>query len=154
MYFLDQRQVRDEIAGMGFDWQTIEGAMGPSLDIGKCEVRRTREEFYNSYVAAMEAVAFFGPFTRALLYVHSMGGRINTENGHLLERLRHAYGERRAAHHAPGHAFQAHDQYDLVTFCDIVINYGFQAVLLQHRSRNWVAFTEADEMRFLPEQLN
>lgn len=149
MHFLDTALAKAKIADLGFDWEVIEEAMGPFFKAANCQTKHTRDDFRNSFIAAKEAVAFFGDFTNATLYIHSMGGRLDLENRHLFDRLRSSYGERRPNHPAPACVFEAYDIFDLTTFCDVAINGAFRAVLIQHCSRNWVAFTEDEEMHLI-----
>lgn len=151
--YLDVEATRAQIERMGFSFEKLKEAMSsyPSLPVtsNKADMR---EDFVTGYIAAKQAVDHFGQFTECLSYIHSIGGRLSLENSHLYERLRLSYGELRPNHLAPGHAFRRHEIFDLISFCELVVNYRFEAVLVQHPSRAWIAFARDECMYFVAEQ--
>ncbi len=153
MYFLDAEQTHTRLGELGFKAESLKSAMSshPSVPAGS-KKQELREDFVTGYLAAKQAVDHIGNFTSCLLYIHSMGGRLSLENSHLYERLRRSYGETRPNYAAPGHVFYRHDLFDLISFCELVANYRFAAVLIQHSSRAWVSFAQDDSMYLVAEK--
>ena len=60
-----------------------------------------------------------------LLLVTEYGIWPSRENQHLFYKLRAAYNEEREIHVAPGHYFLQHEHADLVTFLDLVMQFGW-----------------------------
>jgi hypothetical protein len=149
MYFLDVAETQKMLTSIGFSRRDLEKAMGPNFSATNCVTRNTRADFVNSYVAATAAIESLGYFTSVLMFIYSMGARPSIENTHLFERLRLSYGERRPNFLVPGYVFQSHDRFALTSFCDVAVNGGFRAVIVQHVSRSWIALTEDDEIHFL-----
>lgn len=150
MYFLDVDNTRARLSDLGFEIDALKRSMSSYPSLPMAARKHLREDFVTGYIAAKEAVSHLGDFTSCILYIGSMGNRLPLENSHLYERLRHSYNEYRPNYLAPGHVFLRHDQYALVSFCELVVNYRFAAVLVQHASRSWVSFAE-DECVYLVE---
>lgn len=152
MYFADLDQTIGAISEMGFELDSIKMATSSHPQIPEDSIRLDMSvDFESGYIAAKKAVDHIGKFTSCLLYIHSMGGRLPLENGHLYDRLRRSYGETRPNHIAPGHFFWSYDVFDLISFCELVVNYRYEAVLIQHSSRSWVAFARDEGMYMIPE---
>jgi hypothetical protein len=65
-----------------------------------------------------------------LLLVTEYGIWPSRENQHLFYKVRATYDERRHIHDAPGHYFLEYELADLVTFLDLVIQFGWGAHLI------------------------
>lgn len=146
MYFLETDQTRIRLQELGFEWDALRTASSANPSLRDSIKKDLRRDFVSGYLAAKEAVGYLGDFTSCVLCIFSMGGRLSLENAHLYERLRRSYGETRPNYTAPGHVFFKHDLFDLISFCELVANYRFAAVLVQHASRRWVSFAQDDHM--------
>jgi hypothetical protein len=65
-----------------------------------------------------------------LLLITEYGIWPSRENKHLFYKVRASYNEGREIYSAPGHFFLEHELPDLVTFLDLVIQFGWAAHLL------------------------
>jgi len=147
LYFLDVSETKRIVSDGGFSFDNLVSHISSDSDNSAAD-SRSADQYANSYLAAKDVLTHIGTFSNCLLYIHSMGNRTSMENSHLIHRIRLSYEETRPNFLVPGHLFERHDEYDLLTFCDMMINYRLEGVLVQHIARPWVVFGEDDLIHF------
>jgi hypothetical protein len=93
---------------------------------------------------AKHLVTWLGDFSSCLLWVTEFGIWPSSENLHLYYRLRTSYGDFSELKESPGHHFLSFEQADLVSFVDLVMQFGWGGHLLCAGSRSyaWISHDE------------
>ena len=130
MFFKTDKECSELARFLGFDPEALAKQQFPpstSPNVIRLSIEDSRRA---AYVLAKRLVSWLGPFRGCLLWVTEYGIWPSSENRHLYYRLRASYGDLRELQAAPGHEFLDYETADLVTFVDLVIQFGWGAYLL------------------------
>ncbi|MCW5723377.1 MAG: hypothetical protein KIS81_00300 [Maricaulaceae bacterium] len=139
VFFLSKDETEQSLRQRGFDcgeeiWSgRVENLVGEKIEY--------IEKYSSGFVCAKVAIEHLDIFSSAILVVTRMGAFPSVENRHLLSVLREHYHERRPNYIAPGHLFFSHQVSDVISFCELVVNYRNSAILINEASCPWVAFS-------------
>ncbi len=106
-------------------WPTLEDEYE-----GEDRVLYQESGFGAPYATALRLSRALDPWKRCLLWVRVTGVFEDGGNQHLYYRLRQSYGDGRLVEDVPGHLFLDYERADFVTFLQLVLENGWDAVVL------------------------
>lgn len=94
---------------------------------------------------------WMAPFHGGCILVEEWGIWPSSENHHLYDTVRKAYGDGRRVHEAPGHVFEEDEQDAFTTFIDLAIQFGWGGYIFNRPSTCSIAFSHDEWMNvFVP----
>ncbi len=127
MFFKTKDECTKWINQAGFDLQSF---LSFEREGGKYIKFDVEEERYRPYVLAKTMVSWMSEFTSCFFYVTEHGIWPSSENLHLYYQLRKSYGEIRELRETPGQLFKYYENYDLITFLGLAIQFGWGVCVL------------------------
>jgi hypothetical protein len=126
--------------------------IGFHVDVDKTIIRKGQAESHAvrintsgqtiaTYEIANKIVRWFGLTRSCILWVTEFGVWPSSENLHLYYKLRNSYGDYRTLTDAPGHLFLSYETVDLITFIDLLIQFGWGGFLLGTPNHNYITIS-------------
>jgi hypothetical protein len=132
MFFVSAAVCEETAHGLGLHLDASGNAISRSPPFPFSTKISFEGERARSYALAGKFAEWFGPFETCSLMVSETGIWPSSENLHLYYKVRDAYGEKRRVSEMPGHVFLKHEQPDLITFLDLLIQFGWGAMLFKY----------------------
>jgi hypothetical protein len=132
MFFVSTEACHELASSLGLQLEVKSNSLSRSPPFPFSATISFESERARSYAIACKIADWFGPFETAYLMVSETGIWPSSENLHLYYKVRDAYGEKRTVGETPGHVFLKHERADLVTFLDLVVQFGWGAVLFKY----------------------
>lgn len=147
MFFKTKSESHDLAVFLGFDELELKRHQAQTESSAQSSVFFDGKE-YVPYAAAKKWIDGLDHSKMSFLWVVEYGIWPSRENMHLFYRIRSSYGEGREINLAPGHLFSDYETADLITYVDLLLQFGWGAHLLQARSFPSIFFSHDGYAKF------
>jgi hypothetical protein len=130
MKFLTNDECSSWVTSLGVERDVLETMSDPqTLAAGEVNVSFENSDQPKVNLAQTFA-AWLGPSENSLLWTTEYGIWPSFENRHLYRRVRLSYGEPREIQDAPGHLFTVAEYEDLISYLDLMLQFGWGGYLI------------------------